>query len=138
MAEQTTGSKPSKLSGPQSVARFLETLDHPLKQEVVALRQIILDADPQISEAIKWNAPSFCTVEHFATMHLRAKDAISVILHLGAKKRDAPTSMTIADPEGLLTWLGPERASVTFHDLRELAARRPAFEQIIRQWLPYV
>jgi hypothetical protein len=48
-------------------------------------RQIILDADASIAEGIKWNAPSFYTSEYFATIQLRAKDGVQVILHLGAK-----------------------------------------------------
>jgi hypothetical protein len=52
-----------KLIG-QTVDDFLATLDHPRKRQIVALRQIILGADPRISEGIKWNAPSFRTSEY--------------------------------------------------------------------------
>ena len=68
-------------STPEDVEIFLAALDHPLKPEILALRQIILAADPSITEGIKWNVPSFRTSEYFATMHLRAKDGIHVILH---------------------------------------------------------
>jgi len=126
-------------STPEDVEIFLAALDHPLKPEILALRQIILDADPSITEGIKWNVPSFRTSEYFATMHLRAKDGIHVILHLGAKTRDtAITGVAIADPESLLEWLAKDRASVTFRDLNDIDARRSAFAQIIRQWIAYV
>ena len=68
---------------PEGVEAFLAALDHPFKQEVLALRQIILGADPGIAEGIKWNAPSFRTSEWFATFQLRARDCVQVILHLG-------------------------------------------------------
>src|SRR5262245_31390864 len=121
-----------------AVESFLVALEHPLKREIVALRDILMSVDPTISEEIKWNAPSFRTSEHFATMHLRAKDSVQLILHLGAKtKRSIPTS-AIADPHGLLKWLGPDRASVSFRGREDLAANGEALVTIIRQWIKHV
>lgn len=105
MASRTFSTKPAKRSpsAPESVEAFLASLDHPFKQEILAVRQIILGADPSIAEGIKWNAPSFRTSEYFATFHLRAKEGVQVILHLGAKTRDSSASgVVIADPESLL------------------------------------
>jgi hypothetical protein len=89
---------PSKTIAPKEVTSFLEELSHPLKPVVLALRNIILEADPGISEGIKWNVPSFRTLEFFATMHLRAQDRVSVIMHFGAKKRDTG-GIVVSDPE---------------------------------------
>ncbi|MFY0529829.1 protein kinase domain-containing protein [Archangium gephyra] len=126
-------------SAPESVETFLASLEHPFKQEILALRQIILGADPRIAEGIKWNAPSFHTSEYFATFQLRAKDGVQVILHLGAKTRDtAATGIAIADPDALLEWLAKDRASVKFRDLKDIAAKRSAFAKVLREWLAYV
>lgn len=126
-------------SVPENVETFLASLDHPFKQEILALRQIILGADPSIAEGIKWNAPSFRTSEYFATLHLRAKDGVQVILHLGAKTRDNSTSgVVIADPESLLEWLARDRASAKFRDLKDIDAKRSAFANVIRQWIKEV
>ncbi len=38
-------------------------LEHPLKAEIEALRDIILRAHPGITELIKWNAPSLTIVQ---------------------------------------------------------------------------
>lgn len=130
---------PRRAPTPPSVESFLETLEHPFKPEILALRQVILGADPSIAEGIKWNAPSFRTTEHFATFQLRAKDGVQLILHLGAKKRDdRADGITIADPEALLEWLGKDRVSATFRDLSDIDSRRSAFEDLIRQWIRYV
>ena len=127
------------VSAPESVDEFLATLDHPFKPEIIALRQIILAADPSIDEAIKWNAPSFRTTEYFATFHLRAKEGVQLILHLGAKVRDsATTGIAIADPTSLLEWLAKDRASVKFGDLQAIEAQRSTFTEVIRQWIHYV
>jgi len=121
------------------VEAFLASLDHPLKQEILALREVILGADPGIGEGIKWNAPSFRTSEHFATMNLRAKDGVQVILHFGAKKRERPIARTaIADPESVIEWLGEDRATAKFRDLAEIQARRSAFVDVIRQWIQHI
>lgn len=124
---------------PADVEAFLAALDHPRMAEILALRQVILGADPTIAEGIKWNAPSFRTWEWFATFHLRAKQGVQVILHLGAKKRDAAApAVGIADPESLLEWLGADRASVKFRDLADVEARGPAFAAVIREWIGHV
>ena len=80
-----------------NVETWLAALDHPCKEEVLALRQIILAADPAISEEIKWNVPSFRTSEHFATLNLRVKKGIGVILHFGAKKNEISTTGVAID-----------------------------------------
>ncbi len=124
---------------PESVDVFLDALDHPFKAEIVALRQIILAADARIDEGIKWNAPSFRTSEYFATFHLRAKDGVQIILHLGAKVRDtAVTGITIEDPAALLEWLARDRAMVKFRDLQDIAGKRAAFTLLLRQWIEQV
>lgn len=123
----------------ESVETFLASLDHPFKPEIIALRQAILGADSRIAESIKWNAPSFSTSEHFATMQLRAKDGVLIILHLGAKTRDtATTGIAIDDPAALLSWLAKDRASIKFRDLADIEAKRAAFTNVIRQWIEYV
>jgi hypothetical protein len=137
MASSTSKTKPAKKT--QSVETYLTRLDSVLKPEVLAIRQIILEIDPSITEQIKWNVPSFCTSEHFATFNLRAKDSTGIILHLGAKVRDtAITGINISDPESLLEWLGADRAMIKFYDLNDVESKKLAFVNIIQQWIQYV
>ena len=140
MSSKDSG-KPAKGSAAadESVETFLAALDHPSKQEILALRRIILDADPTIAEGIKWKVPSFHTSDYFATMNLRAKTGIGVILHFGAKKSDISiTGVAVPDPESLLEWLAKDRAMVTFHDLNDIEARRSAFTNLVREWIKHV
>lgn len=130
-------SRESADAGSVAVARFVEALAPPRRNEVAALRAVLLGIDPAISEEIKWNAPSFRTGEHFATMNLRAKDGLLLVLHLGAKKAALPDG-AIADPQRLLTWLGPDRASVAFRDEDAILAARDALAAIVRQWIAYL
>jgi hypothetical protein len=119
----------------EGVEAFLASLDHPLKPEILAVRQVILGADPSITEGIKWNVPSFRATGWFAAFHLRAKAGMQVILHLGAKVRDG-AAVAIDDP--LLVWLGKDRASVTFRDADDVAEKRDAFADLIRRWIEHV
>ena len=121
-----------------AVPAFIADLDHPLKATVVALRKLLLSIDPAISEEIKWNAPSFRTSEHFATMHLRSKDAVQLILHLGAKSKQKIGPKDVADSAGLLKWLGPDRASVSFSGAADLAGKSEPLVAIIRHWITHV
>ncbi|MDI1429551.1 DUF1801 domain-containing protein [Polyangium sorediatum] len=123
---------------PEDVEAFLVSLAHPFEKEIRELRTMILGADPRIGEGIKWNAPSFRTTEFFATFHLRAKDGVQIILHLGAKKRATSPDLAIADPEALLEWLGKDRASVKFRDAKDIQAKRAAFVDVVRQWIEHV
>jgi hypothetical protein len=126
----------SKPSGSDEVDQFMAALEHPRKAEMELLRTVIVGVSPSINEGIKWNAPSFRTVEWFATMNFRG-DALMVILHLGAKARDA-SGLMIDDPNGLLKWLGKDRASVSFRDMAAVRANKDAFAAVIRQWITFV
>ena len=126
-------------AAPESVDAFFATTDHPHRDALLAIRRAILGADPSISEGIKWNVPSFRTSEWFATLHLRAKDGVGVILHFGAKKRDnLPPRDAIPDPAALLTWLAPDRAMVVFRDAADVEAKGKAFEELLRGWVEHV
>lgn len=122
-----------------AVDAFMDTLEHPFKAEIAAIRCAILGVDARIAEGIKWNAPSFRTTEYFATTHLREKAGIGVILHLGAKIRDVgPEGVVITDPDKMLKWLGKDRAMIVFKGMDDFVARRAAFEDVLRQWISNV
>jgi hypothetical protein len=122
-----------------AVDEFMRALDHPFRKEIEAIRAAILGSDRSIAEGIKWNAPSFRTSEYFATMNLRVKKGVGVILHLGAKVRELPAGgVAIDDPEKLLKWLGKDRAMIVFTDFADFRAKKAAFERIVRQWIVHV
>lgn len=119
----------------ESVDDLLDRIDHPQRAAIDAVRKSIRGADKSIIEGVKWNAPSFRTTEWFATVNLRSKDGMQVILHLGAKVRAKQKRPEIADPKGLLKWLGDDRAMAT---LSGSPADRTALAAIVREWIKYV
>jgi len=94
-----------KLSDKEQVTEHIAALDHPLKDAIEAIREIILDTDAAISEQIKWNSPAFYYSGEMApfdpkeykrdiiVMHLRKKDEVLLVF---------PNGATILDPTGLL------------------------------------
>ena len=122
-----------------AVDAFMATLEHPCTALIEALRRIILRADPSIAEGIKWKSPSFRTGEYFATVNLRAKAGIGLILHFGAKVQQLPAvAAAIDDPQHLLRWLAADRAMLEFVDLSDLAAKESALSAIVRQWIAVI
>jgi hypothetical protein len=135
--KNTPARKTASPDSSAAVDAFMASLEHPHKSKIEALRRIIRAADPSIAEGVKWNAPSYRTTEYFATTHLRAKDGVGLIFHLGAKVHDA-TSVRVDDPGKMLQWLGTARAMVTFSSMDEIRARKASLERIVRQWIKHV
>ncbi len=118
----------------EAVDRFLATLNHPHKDAIQMIRRIMCGADPAIAEGVKWNAPSFRTTDYFATTHLRTKEGIGIVMHLGAKVREVP-AFQLEDPQGLLKWLAKDRALMNFAGIEDVKAHEAAIQQIVRQWI---
>jgi hypothetical protein len=126
-----------KIASTPSVAQYIAALPEPLRAEVETLRRVILNAADGIGEEVKWNAPSFHAGEHFATLRLRGRVPLQLILHLGVRKSAIPRD-AIQDPSSLLKWLGPDRACVDFAEPGAVAAAAGAIQAIVRQWVRYV
>ncbi len=113
----------------------MEELEHPLRAEIGAVRRIIREVSPTINEAIKWNAPSFRTTDFFATTHLRSRDQVQLIFHLGAKVRKDLPPLELADPAGLVKWLAQDRCLVTVGMGKTVQANKGALEASVRAWI---
>jgi hypothetical protein len=66
------------------VDAWLVKYDNPQKATVVRVREIILDADPRITEVIKWSTPTFVYKGNLASFQPRAKQFASLLFHEGA------------------------------------------------------
>jgi len=114
-------------------------LEHPLKAELLLVREIILGSDARIAEGIKWKAPSFFYIDWFATFNLRSADKVQVILHTGAKVKAAATEgLNIKDPDGLLKWLAKDRCMMTLGNASDIESKREAITSVVRQWLTHM
>jgi uncharacterized protein YdhG (YjbR/CyaY superfamily) len=129
--------KSSKLSGPEQVADFLLHLKHPLKPIMESLREIILGANKNLSEHIKWNAPSFCFQDDDRiTFNLHKNDCILIIFHRGAKVKDTKGKEPLfKDTTGLLEWLSSDRGVVKVYSLEEVTEKKAKLLKLVKQWI---
>ena len=139
VAEKPKAARPKAPSRPlpDDASAFLAALDHPLKADIAAVRKLILGADPAITDGVKWNSLSFRHTDWFATVNLRSKDVIQLVMHTGAKAKDNP-KLKIPDENSLLVWLAKDRALATLGAGKTLKANAKAFEAIVKAWVKYV
>ena len=129
---------PKEASAPKSDANaFIATLEHPLKADIETVRKLLLAASPKIAEGVKWNSLSFRHTDWFATVNLRSRDVIQLVMHTGAKAKDNP-ELKIPDDSGLLLWLAKDRALATLGAGKALKANARAFTAIVKAWVKYV
>jgi hypothetical protein len=129
------------LSAPDAAIDALMPSYDPALAVIVAELRLIFRGLPGASEGLKWASPSYRTAgDWFATFN-KTRDRLParIILHRGAAKRERPIEAgDVADPEGLLRWLGPDRAAITVDSLASLQTRRAAIEALVVDWLRWV
>ena len=125
--------RPAAKSG--EVDRFMAQLEHPLKPQIATLREAILASDPEITEQIKWKAPSFCIDgDDRVTFRLYPPDAIHLVFHRGVKVKDA-TDFAFDDPTGLMQWAAKDRAQVSLRTPAEVGERAPEVVALVSRWM---
>ena len=134
---KTARPKAPSRTPPDDASAFLAALDHPLKADIEAVRKLILATDPAITDGVKWNSLSFRHTDWFATVNLRSKDVIQLVMHTGAKAKNN-SKLKIPDENGLLVWLAKDRALATLGAGKALKTNAKAFEAIIKAWISYV
>ncbi|MHA7632070.1 DUF1801 domain-containing protein [Corallococcus sp. M7] len=114
---------------------FMAELEHPLKAEIQAVRMAILDSDDSITERIKWKAPSFVhSGDDRVTFRLVPKGIFQVILHRGAKVKDAK-GFVFEDDSGLVEWLAKDRGVVALPDAKTVKAKKAALVKLVGRWM---
>jgi hypothetical protein len=117
------------------VDEYLDALRHPRIAEIRRLRRAILDADADLVETIKWNAPSFgYPGTDRVTLRLQPGDRLEVVCHRGTAKRDDGFGFD-EDPVGLLAWAAADRGVVAIADAPMLDARLPDIVALVKAWL---
>lgn len=124
-------------SGHQQVVEFLDKLEHPLKTEIVEIRDIILSVNEHMTEHIKWNAPSFrINGEDRVTFNLFGKDRFRLIFHCGAKASGrAKNEPLFEDETKLLEWAAGDRAVISFTGKHDVEAKKDKLVEVVAKWL---
>ena len=118
------------------VESFLAGVEHRRKPEIHLLRQAILEAVPELSEHVKWNAPSYCIDgDDRVTFRLQPGDRIELIFHRGARPRSDSDSFAFDDPTGLLRMIRADRGAVSFPDSAASRAAIPGVQRLVQAWI---
>ena len=118
------------------VDAFLAALGHRRAAEVQALRAAVLEADDDLVEHVKWNAPSYQRegVDR-VTFRLQPGDVVQLVLHRGATVRADAAQHSFDDPTGLVVWRTPDRGVVTSADAEAVAAQLAGVAELVRAWV---
>ena len=122
----------------KTLEEFLTDLSNEKRPQVDALRKLILEAEPNLEEHIKWNAPSYVFEgEDRITFNLMNKqDVVKVILHMGAtRKEDKKGAPIMKDETGLIEWSSDIRGMITFTDIEDINSKTPLLKDIFKNWL---
>ncbi len=121
-----------------TVDEFLAAQTPERRAEVESLRALLHEAEPGLTEIVKWNSPNYMLhgVDRL-TINAAGKGPVRLILHFGterAEHKDAAPTFS-SDPEGLLTWHSDIRASLALPTPGELPGKRDFIIAVIRAWL---
>jgi hypothetical protein len=108
------------------VDAWFDHYDNPQKPLVMAVRDVVLEADPRVTECIKWQAPTFTYRGNIASFFPKSKKHVSLMFHTGA---------TLPDPIGILEGEGETSRSLKIADHEDLAAKTPALQSLVRSWV---
>jgi len=114
----------TKLDGTKEVDDFMQELDHPLKAQVHMIREIIKNVNNEITEQIKWKAPSFSYKgEYLVTFNLRDQQKIHLVFH-NPQIANVRSKLLEGDYE--------DRRMAYFADENDVKAKKTAFEKALR------
>ncbi len=109
-----------------SVDEWFSKLDHPLKAEMLAVREAILSADDRMTETIKWGGPTFMYKGNMATINPRAKKFVNLFFQTGA---------VIKDRHGVLEGDAAQVRAIKFSDMDEVNAKKEALQKVVSGWI---
>lgn len=105
---------------------WLENYDNPQRELVAKIRAFILECDPAVKEAIKWQAPTFMYKGNIASFFPKAKKNVTLMFHQGA---------SIQDDAGLLEGDGEVSRVARFVDGADFEAKKAALRTVILAWI---
>jgi uncharacterized protein YdhG (YjbR/CyaY superfamily) len=108
----------------EQVDEFMKKLDHPFKAEVQMMREIIMSVNEDITEQIKWNAPSFrYKGESLVTFNLWEKQKIHLVFH-NPKISRVKSELLEGDYD--------HRRMAYFADKKDIEEKKVALEKVLK------
>ncbi len=129
------------LSDQQQVSQHIQKLEPSLGKIIEYIRQFILSTDPEISERIKWNNPSFYYTGEMKPFDPKEykREIIVMNLHKGKIMLVWPSGAKVKDSSGLLEGdFKDGRKTIVFNDLADVKTKEKLLSKTIRAWLKLV
>ncbi|MEZ5314576.1 MAG: DUF1801 domain-containing protein [Thermoanaerobaculia bacterium] len=129
-------------SDPGAVDAYMRALDHPLADLAAAVREEILDADPEIGEEIKWNAPAFYFTgpmepfpateyrRHLVVFNFYRKESLRLVFWHGDRAEDRSGFLQGDYADG--------RRIASLATVEELAAKRKVLRAVLQAQLAHL
>lgn len=133
--------KSKDIHDPQTVSAFISKLEPALAGLIEDIRQIVLSADREIGEQIKWNSPSFFYTGEMKSFNPKEykRDILVLNIRKGYALLVFPTGAVIKDTTGLLEGVYADgRRMITFKTLEQIKERAKDLQRVIRLWLQQV
>lgn len=136
-----TMAKSKDIHDPQAVAALISKLEPAQASLIESIRQLVLSADKEIGEQIKWNSPSFFYTGDMKPFNPKEykRDIVVINMRKGQALLVFPTGSVIKDTTGLLEGdYADGRRMITFKNTDEVKAKAKDLQQVIRLWLKQV
>ena len=120
-----------------TVDEFLNDLTDDRRQQVEALRSIIKAVNPELTEHIKWNSPSYVLDgEDRITFNMHYPDQTMLLVHMGATRKETKKADPIMkDETGLIKWNSDIRGTLAFRSLGDIAQSEADITKVLSAWL---
>ena len=123
------------MAGARTIDDFRRNLAPDQRETVDRLRALAADAGPDLSERIKWNAPSFAKGDtDRITLGIDKNGSIRVVLHWGATAK-TPPGFAFEAPVDLVQWAAPDRGILRFSSAAAVDNRAQEIGELFRRWL---
>jgi uncharacterized protein YdhG (YjbR/CyaY superfamily) len=111
----------------EEVNIFMEVLEHPLKDEVQAVRKIIKTSSDVLCERIKWAAPSYYFDKtDLVTFNLRSAKHVMVVFHNIA---------IVSVQSELLQGEHKDRRMMYFNSIDDIGEKKTELVRIIKEYV---
>lgn len=107
------------------VDAWFERYEHPMKDAMLRVRDLILAADERMDECIKWQSPTFTFSGNLASFNPRTKNHVSLMFHTGA---------AIPGDHPRLEGGGDTARYMRIADLADAEALRGDLAAIVKSW----
>ena len=110
----------------KKVNEFMDKLEHPLKAEMEAVRSIIMNASPIMTEDVKWGGPSFFYKEDLATFNPRIKNYVALIFHKGE---------LLNIKSDFLETASKGKVYAKFYSMEQVTENKELLEKMVSTWV---